>query len=204
MGISVTTLALAKKYTKDSLIGLGAIKGAPCTITNVIENPNEILVTFGWEDVNGGSKSTTITIPTGADGKSLEYEWDGTKLGIKVEGEDNFTYTDLKGEDGFSPSVKITKEPNKAVLEVADKNGTTSAEVFTYTVSDVKPTTAGLVGEMVINSLPEPGGNVGWIYTPIGWYAFGLIAKDEFDTFILADGTKFSLADGTAFFVKGS
>lgn len=33
-------------------------------------------------------------------GKGLEFEWKGTQLGVKVEGETNYKYVDLKGERG--------------------------------------------------------------------------------------------------------
>jgi hypothetical protein len=33
-------------------------------------------------------------------GKSLEFDWQGTQLGIKVEGESSFTYVDLQGTKG--------------------------------------------------------------------------------------------------------
>lgn len=38
--------------------------------------------------------------PPGIDGKSLEFHWDGTKLGVRVEGETEYIYVDLKGETG--------------------------------------------------------------------------------------------------------
>ena len=34
------------------------------------------------------------------DGYNLDYNWQGTSLGIKRENEQNYTYTDLKGEKG--------------------------------------------------------------------------------------------------------
>lgn len=37
---------------------------------------------------------------TGADGKSLEFNWSGTQLGIRVAGTSNYTYVDLKGATG--------------------------------------------------------------------------------------------------------
>ena len=37
---------------------------------------------------------------TGTDGKSLEFHWDGTRLGIRKEGETGYSYVDLKGRDG--------------------------------------------------------------------------------------------------------
>ena len=44
--------------------------------------------------------NTTYFIPLTLRGDSIEYDWDGTKLGVRVEGEVNYTYTDLKGLDG--------------------------------------------------------------------------------------------------------
>ena len=37
---------------------------------------------------------------TGKDGKSLEFNWDGTRLGIRKEEETGYSYVDLKGRDG--------------------------------------------------------------------------------------------------------
>lgn len=34
------------------------------------------------------------------DGKNLEFHWDGTSLGVRVEGETEYIYVDLKGETG--------------------------------------------------------------------------------------------------------
>lgn len=36
----------------------------------------------------------------GETGRSIQYIWDGTRLGIKQEGESSYTYVDLKGEKG--------------------------------------------------------------------------------------------------------
>ena len=37
---------------------------------------------------------------TGTNGKSLEFNWQGTSLGIRKEGESTYSYTDLKGNKG--------------------------------------------------------------------------------------------------------
>ncbi len=36
----------------------------------------------------------------GIDGKSLEFQWQGTKLGIRLEGQSDYIYVDLKGDKG--------------------------------------------------------------------------------------------------------
>lgn len=45
-----------------------------------------------------------VTIPGGT-GKSLEFTWNGTKLGIRVEGDKNYKFVDLKGASGESPHI---------------------------------------------------------------------------------------------------
>lgn len=56
----------------------------------------------GGSGGNGGSSSGG---GTGKDGKSLEFKWQGTKLGIRVEGDKLFNYVDLKGMDGETPHI---------------------------------------------------------------------------------------------------
>ncbi|MBQ0010202.1 MAG: collagen-like protein [Ruminococcus sp.] len=36
----------------------------------------------------------------GEDGRSIEYRWDGTRLGVRQEGEETYSYTDLIGQTG--------------------------------------------------------------------------------------------------------
>lgn len=45
------------------------------------------------------------------DGKSLEYNWNGTELGIRIEGDENYEYTDLKGNTGDSGVYIGDEEP---------------------------------------------------------------------------------------------
>ncbi|MFY7883765.1 MAG: hypothetical protein ACOVOV_02840, partial [Dolichospermum sp.] len=47
-----------------------------------------------------------LNLPTSP--KNLQFDWQDTQLGIKVEGEPSFTYVDLKGSQGLQgiPGVK--------------------------------------------------------------------------------------------------
>ena len=83
----------------------------------------------------------------GDDGVSLEYDWEGTSLGIKRDDEAEYTYVDLKGEkgdtgstgasgsngkdgaDGYSPTVSTSKEGKTTTIEITDKNGTHTATI---------------------------------------------------------------------------
>ncbi|MCW0769848.1 hypothetical protein PV488_18385, partial [Clostridioides difficile] len=41
----------------------------------------------------------------GDKGDSIEFNWNGTRLGIKIEGQENYSYTELKGEQGYTPTI---------------------------------------------------------------------------------------------------
>lgn len=61
------TYAMAKKYTDDSLVGVGALAGAPCTVDSVTDITSSGAVigqktTFAWEDSNGDEHTTDMDI----------------------------------------------------------------------------------------------------------------------------------------------
>lgn len=65
MGLSVITLALAKKYTKDTVLGGGAIVGKNVIITSItpIENGNR--VTFSYTLDDGTTNTSTLDVMNG-------------------------------------------------------------------------------------------------------------------------------------------
>ena len=71
MSVSFVTLALAKNYVKKSLIGIGALKGAPCTVKSVDNVNDQVIITLGWEDNEGGKHETKVYLQNG----TPIYEW---------------------------------------------------------------------------------------------------------------------------------
>lgn len=77
--LNVPAYALSKKYTEDSLIGIGALKGAPCTIKSVIKENGQNIITFEWTDTEGGKHETKMYVEDGTpiytwtSGYSYEY-----------------------------------------------------------------------------------------------------------------------------------
>ena len=57
--------------------------------------------------VNGSSSGGT---GSGQNGKNLEFEWQGTQLGVRQEGQTAYTYVDLKGIDG--KEIELSVENN--------------------------------------------------------------------------------------------
>ena len=66
--MDILTYALAKSYTDKALLGVGTIKGAPCTVKSQTEDDEYVYVTLGWENSLGTSEETVVKIKKGADG----------------------------------------------------------------------------------------------------------------------------------------
>ena len=80
--ISVVTLALAKKYTADTAIGMGAVKGAPCRIKSIVNQDGQNIVTFEQTDNEGGLHESEMRVN------------DGTPIYTWTAG-DHYNYGDL-------------------------------------------------------------------------------------------------------------
>ena len=98
MGIDIKTLALAKKYTKDSLDGVGAIAGKNCTIDSITDIPGGHRVVFKWIPDSGTPQTTPMDVMDGEDGE------DGASAYIVIEeitGGHRLTVTSAGGEESF-------------------------------------------------------------------------------------------------------
>ncbi len=65
MALSTTTYALAKKYTDESLIGMGALKGAPCKVKSVNTVNDQVIVTLEWKDDLDNTHESEVVIQQG-------------------------------------------------------------------------------------------------------------------------------------------
>ena len=71
MAIDVVTLALSKKYTKDTAEEFGAVKGAPCTVKSVTEIEGGHRVTLEWKNSSDVTQTTYFDVMDGADGNGV-------------------------------------------------------------------------------------------------------------------------------------
>ncbi len=61
------------------------------------------------QDVEPGT-DPTVWLLFADKGKNLEYDWDGTELGVRQEGEAEYTYVDLKGTTGDAGAKIVSAE----------------------------------------------------------------------------------------------
>lgn len=62
---------LSKKYTNDTVIGMGAIKGAACQVQSINKVNKTTTITLEWEDNVGTSHTQSFDIEDGLDGVSV-------------------------------------------------------------------------------------------------------------------------------------
>lgn len=61
----VEIIGILRKYVQQSLAGAGALKGAPCEIESIVDTDNTHVITFLWEDTDGVSHESTLTVYDG-------------------------------------------------------------------------------------------------------------------------------------------
>lgn len=77
MAIDIITLALARKYTKDTANALGAVKGAPCTIESITSDDIGTTVVYGWTGTDGTHQTSSALIKHGVGIADLKIDGEG-------------------------------------------------------------------------------------------------------------------------------
>ena len=132
-------------------------------------------------EASKSGKITTITITKKdgtteevelEDGKSIEYDWEGTSLGIRQEGESDYSYVDLKGSKGDAGAIKF---------EIVEELPTTGIEEDTIYLVPIEPDIEGNNYEeyIYVNGEWELLGKIGVQVDLSNYYT-----KQEIDTMI--------------------
>lgn len=69
--MDIISYALSKKYTKESLEGMGALKGKNCIISSIEPTENGNVITFSWVLDDGTQKTDSLFVMNGEEGTSI-------------------------------------------------------------------------------------------------------------------------------------
>ena len=90
--MDAVTLALAKRYSDDSILGTtGPLKGKPCTINSITNIEGGKRITFGWSDNSGSAHTSTLDVMDGSEVTDIE---------INNSNHIIFTFSDGRTVDG--------------------------------------------------------------------------------------------------------
>ena len=101
------------------------VSGDGSTIAGVAINDNGTDGSTTWSSAKIVKEIDRIINETEG-GKPLEFRWEGTRLGVRVEGDDNYVYSELRGRkgdtgiDGASLVGARLNEQGDLILEVPD------------------------------------------------------------------------------------
>ena len=121
-------LAVAKKYTDNSILGIaGSVAGKSCSVSTSRNAADDgTTVTFKWYDDSTGAYTTTSTnIPDGVDVVSSSIDSDYHLILTLSDGTTQDSGLLPSGQDGISPTAFVTKTTTGLKLTVIDANGTT-------------------------------------------------------------------------------
>lgn len=160
-------ISVSNTYTENTVIGMGAIKGAPCTIKSITKSGNLNTVVFEWTDLDNVKHESTMLVYDGADGFSptiVVKSSTATEYILTITDKNgSYDTPNLKGSGGGGGAsamsdltdVQLTSLANGQVLVY---DGTASKWVNTgLTAADISydNTTSGLVATKVGAAIDE-------------------------------------------------
>ena len=134
----VEIIGTLKSYIKQTLVGMGAQKGAPCTIKSITDNEGVHTVTFEWTDTAGIKHESQMIVRDGAKGDTGPAGPEGTpgispEITVKTSIGDTYILTittatgsfdtpNLKGGGGGGGASKLSElsDVDLTDLEVGD------------------------------------------------------------------------------------
>ena len=178
--MDIITYILSKKYTNDSLDGIGAVKGAPCRISKIepIEGGNKI--TFAWTSNSGVESTSTLIVKDGEQGNGIaKVEKIKTvdlvdTYRMTFDDGSTFEYEVANGDSSLGGKIDIVKV-NGVELPVVDKAVDIEIPEYIY-IGNTEPTDENIV--LWINP-DETGGAGGGSYSGTSGIDIGGIKKNQ-------------------------
>lgn len=144
MGLDVVSMAIARNYTNKSIEGLGAVKGAPCTIKSQTETDDSYIITFEWTGTGGTKETSQLIIKKPKDGKSA----------YDIAVENGFTGTEQEWISKTFVDNIVTADSDHAVSSKAVK-AYVDASVKTEVKSEVSEQIKAEIGDTVQATIEE-------------------------------------------------
>lgn len=123
------------------------------------------LDTSKWKIGDGVTAWNSLVYGYGATGKKIEFNWDGTQLGIREEGDTTYTYVDLVGAKGDKGDAGDDGRGITSIVRTSGTGAPGTTDTYTITFTDATTTTF-----TVYNGADGTGGGSGAVYAYSGTY----------------------------------
>ena len=178
--MDIVTYALSKKYTAKSLDGLGALKGANCTIKSTTEKDDGVELVFEWVGNSGAIETTTVFVKNGEQGNGVaKVEKIKTvdlvdTYRMTFDDGSTFEYEVANGDSSLGGKINIIRV-NGVELPVIDKTVDIELPEYIY-IGNTEPTDENVV--LWVNP-DESGGAGGGSYSGTSGIQIGGIKKNQ-------------------------
>ena len=176
----IIALNQAKKYVAKSLDGLGALKGANCTIKSTTEKDDGVELVFEWVGNSGAIETTTVFVKNGEQGNGVvKVEKIKTvdlvdTYRMTFDDGSTFEYEVANGDSSLGGKINIIRV-NGVELPVEDKAVDITIPEYIY-IGNTEPTDENVV--LWVNP-DESGGAGGGSYSGTSGIDIGGIKKNQ-------------------------
>lgn len=116
MGLSTVTYALCKKYTDETAIQFGGLKGAPCTIASIEKEDGRNIITFQWKNDEGQIRTSQMIVEDGENPKGTTYI--ATLLASGWNASNQQAVTFIEYEQAFEGVVGVPTNATEEQIQV--------------------------------------------------------------------------------------
>ena len=122
--MDIVSYALSRKYTEETAIEFGALKGASCTIKSIVKEDGHNTITFEWKNSEGETRTSVLVVD---DGTPI-YIWhtgDSYEVGDLCIYQASFYQCVIANNDGeFNPAHWLaigSADSNYGIVELASE-----------------------------------------------------------------------------------
>jgi hypothetical protein len=112
------------------------LKFVNATVTDDNINGVTVVTTHGATGPQGPPGDDGPQGETGPQGKNLEFNWNGTQLGVRVEGDPSYQYVNLKGDKGTTGDTGATGRGITSVTRTSGNGSAGTTDTYTIAYSD--------------------------------------------------------------------
>ena len=140
--MDIVSYILSKAYVDKTVVGMGALKGAPCTISGIVDNPDGTHdITFSWKDNSDVTHTSILTVANGETPTITSTEIDGghTLTFATTDPSQTVSFNVMDGEEG-QRGVSVIRANvdanNYLTLELSDGNIINAGQIKTVSMVD--------------------------------------------------------------------
>ena len=144
--MDIISYILSKKYTNDTVIGLGAIKGSPAMISSIVDNSDGTHdITFSWKDTSDVTHTSVLTV---SDGETPTFSSTVITGGHRITftTEDKTVSFDVmdgsKGDSGISVVSSNVDDNNNLTFTLSNGNVISAGKINAVTIVDTALSTS--------------------------------------------------------------